>query len=227
VSIALPLVHRGFCICRSRALTSLNGIAPAMWSSASSALTFFRATPDHEGELGLIVDVLRVRGRQDDVLAAAAERVRELGEPHWGGRDLLAGLFGVVAVVETEADDLLGIGDRGVQGHIGEWDALVGFCGAYLELAQPVPVEYLQQSTHGRGGYLERRYRDQVAPICTAAAGPSSVWKLTRRIARSAYPARAPPIRHPPASPSHPRANPDLSSPRVRANRVGDVRQPR
>ena len=59
MSIALPLVQSGFCSCRSRALTSLKGIAPAMYPSASSALDVARGPPDHERELGLVVDELR------------------------------------------------------------------------------------------------------------------------------------------------------------------------
>ena len=80
---------------------------------------------DVDRVLGLVVDVVRVRRREDVGLAVADQRVGELGEPERIGRDVLAGLGGVVSVVQAEADDLLRVGHRRQQADPVERDALV------------------------------------------------------------------------------------------------------
>src|SRR5262249_4211968 len=64
-----------------------------------------RRAADHDGQLGLGVDVPGP-GRQHDRVAVAAERVRELGEQERRLRRLRLRLAGVVGVVETDAHDL-------------------------------------------------------------------------------------------------------------------------
>ena len=69
---------------------------------------------DHDGELGLPVDLVGDRG-QHDVVVRADQRGRELGEDRGVLGQLVAHLQHVVAVVQPHADDLLGGGDeRGV-----------------------------------------------------------------------------------------------------------------
>ena len=112
-----------------------------------------RRTADHERQLRLVVDVVGVRGRQHDRLAAAAQRVCELREPHRRRRDVLPGLLGVVAVVQADADDLLGVGDRRAQLHVGQPNRLGGggVGGTRGQIAQAVRVQFRQQATHTRG----------------------------------------------------------------------------
>ncbi len=100
-----------------------------------------RRAPDHERELGLVVDAVRMRRGQHDVLAAADQRVGELREPHRRLGDLLAGLFGVVAVVEPDADDLLRREDRRVQACGVQRDPLAGRRRLLAELTQRLGVE--------------------------------------------------------------------------------------
>ena len=69
------------------------------------------ARSDDDAELGLVV-AFRDDGRDDDRLARADERVRPLGEEEGLRGDLHALLLRVVAVVETDADDLPGALDR-------------------------------------------------------------------------------------------------------------------
>jgi len=80
VSIAFPLVHSGFWNWRSRAVTSLKGIAPARQERRVLRRHVPCGATDHECQLRLVVDELGVRGGQDDLLAAANERVGELGD---------------------------------------------------------------------------------------------------------------------------------------------------
>ena len=74
---------------------------------------------DDHGQLGLVVDLLRLRGHEhvgagtDDRVVVLREQDRLLGE-------LLAGLAGVVAVVEADADDLARPGHRGQQPQLGQ-----------------------------------------------------------------------------------------------------------
>ena len=65
------------------------------------------STPaDHDRQLGLGVDVPDAGG-EDDRLVGVDERVRELPEQQWLGRELEAQLGRVVDVVQADADDLL------------------------------------------------------------------------------------------------------------------------
>ncbi len=108
-----------------------------------------RAATDDERKLCLVVDVLGVRCGQDDRLAAAGEGVGELSEPHRSCRYLLGGFLGVIAAVETEADDFVGVGDRRAKRRVGERDVLLGVLGACGKLAQPVVVECFVQPADG------------------------------------------------------------------------------
>jgi hypothetical protein len=67
--------------------------------------------PDDDAELGLVVD-LRGLLRQDDRLPVSDQRVGPLGEEQRRLRKVLTALFGVVVVVEPDADDLARPGYR-------------------------------------------------------------------------------------------------------------------
>ena len=63
------------------------------------------AGADLDAQLGLGVDVSRLR-RDDDRLAGADQRVRELAEEEGSGRQLVSELRRVLRVVSSDADDL-------------------------------------------------------------------------------------------------------------------------
>ncbi len=65
------------------------------------------APADHDAELGLVVDLLADRG-DPDLVAGRDERVRPFREQERPFGEVDALLLRVVAVVQTDADDLLG-----------------------------------------------------------------------------------------------------------------------
>ena len=74
-----------------------------------------RAAADHDGDLALVVDLLAVALGQLDRRARADQHVGELREDHRDGRLVERGLVRVGAVVQADAEDLLGIGHRRAQ----------------------------------------------------------------------------------------------------------------
>ena len=107
-SIAFPRVHCPPERCRSRADRSL-AHSSRRRARAHRPRTSGWPPPDHHAELGLPVRLRRC-GRDRDPGAVADHRVRELREQHRLGRDRFPCLGGVVAVVQTDADDLAGAG---------------------------------------------------------------------------------------------------------------------
>ena len=73
-----------------------------------------RRAPDDDAELDLPVELLAAP-RPEDRLARVEDRVAPLREHGRLRRHRHARLLGVVPVVEADADDLAGVGDRGVQ----------------------------------------------------------------------------------------------------------------
>jgi hypothetical protein len=86
VSGDLPTVHCEVWVCRSRALTSLNGIQPATTSSASSSLRPYARRPDDDGDLALVVRPSRRGLGQLDRRPRPDQDVGELREHHRDGR---------------------------------------------------------------------------------------------------------------------------------------------
>ena len=134
-----------------------------------------RSAADHDGELRLVVDVLGVGGRDNDLLPAADQRVGELRKPHRRLGYLLPGLGCVVAVVETEADDLLRIGQRRTQPYFSECDPLAHGFGAFADPREPVRVEHREEPTHGVGRHLQPLQRDDRVIEEHAGAGAGGV----------------------------------------------------
>ena len=66
---------------------------------------------DHDGELGLPVELVGV-ARPRHLAVVRHQRVVEAAEHDRIGRDRAAGLLGVLAVVEADAQDLARVGDR-------------------------------------------------------------------------------------------------------------------
>ena len=81
---------------------------------ASASGIVARLASDHDGELGLGVDVLDP-GTDDDDRQRAGERTRGLRKEERDRRRLLLLLEGVIAVVQAEADDLAGALDGRVE----------------------------------------------------------------------------------------------------------------
>src|SRR5438552_2937008 len=75
-----------------------------------------RAAPDDHRKLHLPVG-LRAAPGDDDVVVRTAERGRRFEEQHGLGRDRLARLLRVVAIVETDAHDLAGSHERWSEPH--------------------------------------------------------------------------------------------------------------
>jgi hypothetical protein len=78
---------------------------------------------------------------------------------------------GMIAIVQAEADDLLGVDNRGVQGDVGERDALACLLGAALQLAQSFGIQRRQEASHCRGRRLQHGDWDQLFPELNRGGG--------------------------------------------------------
>ena len=121
-----------------------------------------RAGADDERDLGLVVD-LAARGRQLDRRAVGAQRVSELREEGRARRRLEPRLGGVGAVVEPDADDLVGVRDRGQELDLGERELVAVGVGEVADASAP------EQLAHRRAAAGRRRPR--LAAARRAAAG--------------------------------------------------------
>ena len=114
-----------------------------------------RPTPpraDHEGDLGLVVDLL-ARGGKGDRRPVGNEGVGELGEERGNGGRLAARLGRVVAVVEADADDLLRVRHRREQLDLGQRDRRRGVRRGFVE---PLELPGGEDLADRRGPIAER-----------------------------------------------------------------------
>ena len=88
----------------------------------------FAAPADHHRQLGLVVDLL-ADARQDDRAVGTGQRVAELREEDRHLGHFEAGLGRVLAIVQPEADNLVGIGDGWTQAHASQRARSVARCG--------------------------------------------------------------------------------------------------
>ena len=96
---------------------------PATAFHASATATCDARASDHRDDLHFPVDHL---ARQGNVRGRSRDAARELGEGERGGRQRRAGLTGVVAVVETDAERLAGLGDRRTKRGAGDRTSGIG-----------------------------------------------------------------------------------------------------
>ena len=110
-SNVLPCSHSGVLRWKSRAEMSFATAKPAMAAAASSAVARVTRLSDHDGELGLPVHRLGA-GRQDDGIVGADQGIRKFREKRGMGRQFPPHFQDVLAVVQTDTDDLSGCGDQ-------------------------------------------------------------------------------------------------------------------
>src|SRR3954452_8630218 len=155
----LPIIHWLVRLWRARAGKSLPVPAEHVGEGVGLADVARRA-PDDDHELGLVVEFFgRLLRDLDGVVVAVQGRV-ELVEQDRHRRDRIVGLGRVAAVVEADADDLLGIGDAGAElGRALRDEEGLGRAGAGLldEALQPADVALAVEHVRdgGRGAFLE------------------------------------------------------------------------
>ena len=88
---------------------------------------------DDDDHLGLVVDD---RAGQRHVGRRPGQAARELGEGEWRRRELHPALFGVALVVETDAEDLPGVGHRWAEGDLAKPCVRLGPLAAPCQLVE-------------------------------------------------------------------------------------------
>jgi hypothetical protein len=86
--------------------------------------------PDHDHQFGFVIELLGLLLRDGDGAAAIIERAVELVEQDRHFRHRIAGLGGVPAIVEADADDLLRIGNGRSELRLVLGDEVTAFAGA-------------------------------------------------------------------------------------------------